>query len=145
MEKTNSLNEYIDVQVTWVKNQIRKIEQTSVDSAGIFKTFSVAARAFEQLEKDLIIGEPDFIHFRNTHLSKVGVSKLRTTLRVYKNRQKNGYDLQATISNTARKNLDSIVEQTNKSKTEVLNSLLICLDLKSYQDITGDNTSENVM
>lgn len=142
--KSNSLDENIDVQISWVTNQIIKISKQAADSADIFKTFAVAVRAFGQLEKNLIISESDFIHFRDTYLSKVGIAKLRTTLRVYKNRQNNtGYDLQVTISNYAKRKLQTIVDETKMSKTEVLNSLLICLDLKSYQAITGDDTELN--
>ncbi|WP_413694415.1 hypothetical protein [Psychromonas sp. KJ10-2] len=136
MAKTNSLNENIEHQISWVEKKINNVESL-MDKDPIFYNFNSAVRCFNKLtEETPFIGEQDFIHFRDTYITKSGIRKLRTTLRVYKARQKDGYDLQVSVSKKARGRLEKVcVEAGNISKNELVDTLLSNLDIDTFNEI----------
>lgn len=91
----------------------------------------VAERAYCKINKALIVDDIDLEHFMSVHLSKAGVQKLVTTLRVYKKRQESA-QLQVVISSSIKNHLDKIVQASGKTKVEIINYLILHADLMDF-------------
>lgn len=117
------------VQLRWLDNQIAKIVN---DGAKSFLNADVAERAYEMMKKSLIISDNEIEHFVSVYLSEVGVTKLVTTLRVYKKRN-SAERLQVEITTSNKTRLDRIVKLSGKTKIQIINQLIENAGLEDFQ------------
>jgi hypothetical protein len=117
------------VQLRWLDNQIAKIVN---DGAKSFLNADVAERAYEVMKKSLIISDNEIEHFVSVYLSEVGVTKLVTTLRVYKKRN-SAERLQVEITTSNKTRLDRIVKLSGKTKIQIINQLIENAGLEDFQ------------
>jgi hypothetical protein len=128
MNKADLLKTEHQVQMNWLQGQIGNIAN---DGQKAFLNAETADRAYSKLRKALIVDDADLEHFMSIHLSKVGVQKLVTTLRVYKKR--NGSEqLQVEFTSNNRRRLDEIVKKSGKTKIEIINYLILHADVMDF-------------
>jgi len=120
MKKAELLKTEHQVQQKWLNNQMGKIAN---DGAISFLNPNVAERAYQEMNKSLIVSNSDIEHFISVHLSEIGLRKLVTTLRVYLKRS-NTERLQVEITNSNRRQLNELVKKTGKTKIEIINLLI---------------------
>lgn len=127
-------SENYEVVFNWVENQIR-----SGRSETIFLNEKSAIRSFNKLDQNLAVldkDRSDLDHFLSVHLNKSGTTKLKTTVRIFKKRSAekltNSALLQCTLyaSNSAK--LDKLAELSGKTKTEIINKLILLADLSEF-------------
>ena len=130
MKKAELLKTEHHVQLTWLDNQMVKIAN---DGAKAFVNADVAERAYNKMKKEsLIVSDSDIEHFISVHLSQIGLTKLVTTLRVYKKR--NFTDrLQVEITKGNKIRLEQLVKLSGKTKIEIINQLIANADLEDFQ------------
>ena len=128
MKKSELLKTEHPVQMNWLQGQMAKITH---DGKKSFLNADVAERAYCKINKALIVDDIDLEHFMSVHLSKAGVQKLVTTLRVYKKRQESA-QLQVVISSSSKNHLDKIVQASGKTKVEIINYLILHADLMDF-------------
>ena len=132
MKKAELLKTDHQVQLNWLDNQMAKLVN---GGAASFLNADSAERAYIKMKKDsLILDEGDIEHFISIHLSKLGLSRLITALRVYKKRTFTGR-LQVEITRNNKAKLDQIVELSGKTKIEIINQLISNVDLKVFTEI----------
>jgi len=132
MKKAELLKTDHQVQLNWLDNQMGKLIN---GGAASFLNADSAERAYIKMKKDsLILDEGDTEHFISIHLSKLGLSRLITALRVYKKRTFTER-LQVEITRNNKAKLDQIVELSGKTKIEIINQLISNVDLKVFKEI----------
>jgi len=116
-----TLDEYHDHQVAWIGRQLKN------NNGASFVDFNAAMEAY--FDGLISLDTPEKLNaFRITHLSPLGISKLKTTVKVYKKRQKDKYTanlLTVTVSREAFRELERIVLNTGLSKREIIERFLI--------------------
>ena len=121
MKKAALLKTEHQVQLNWLDNQIAKIAN---DGAKSFANVDVAERAYNKMKKEsLITSDSDIEHFISVYLSEIGMTKLITTLRVYKKRN-NTERLQVEITTSNKSRLNQLVTSSGKTKIEIINDLI---------------------
>lgn len=121
MKKAALLKTDHQVQLNWLDNQIAKIAN---DGAKSFTNVSVAERSYNKMRKEsLITSNDDIEHFVSVYLSKIGLTRLITTLRVYKKRN-NTERLQVEITKNNKNRLNQLVASSGKTKIEIINDLI---------------------
>ena len=117
----STLDEYHDHQVAWIGRQLKNYNGSS------FNNFNAAMEAY--FEGLISLDTPESLNnFRITHLSPIGIAKLKTTIKVYKKRQKDKYtshNLTVTVSQEAFRELERIVLNTGLSKREIIERFLV--------------------
>ena len=132
MKKAELLKTEHHVQLNWLSNQIAKIAN---DGAKSFSNADVAERAYNKMLNDsLITGDKEVEHFVSIYLSEIGLTKLVTTLRVYKKRN-NRVRLQVEITTSNKAKLNQLVNLSGKSKIEIINQLIEHADLDEFQKL----------
>jgi hypothetical protein len=127
MKKTELLKTDHQVQLNWLDNQIAKIVN---DGAKSFSNVDVAERAYNKMMKEsLITSDSDIEHFVSIYLSEIGITKLVTTLRVYKKRNSTER-LQVEITSSNKSRLNQLVTTSGKTKIEIINYLIANADLE---------------
>jgi hypothetical protein len=118
--KTNHVAQSI-----WLDGQLRK------NNLSIFLNAKIAIAAYEKLNSDCmgLISDSDLEEFISSRLSKNGMKKLITTLRVAESRSKNGFALQASITQDNKNKLDYLASRTGMKKNDVINKLIELADL----------------
>lgn len=129
MKKAELLRTEHQVQLNWLDNQIAKLANGGAIS---FSNTQVAERAYKKMKMEsLIVDDKDIEHFMSVHLSQKGVSKLITTLRVYKKR--NSTDrLQVEITRSNKAKLEHLVAQSGKTKIQIINQLIESADAGAF-------------
>ena len=132
MKKSELLTTEHSVQLNWLDNQMTKIAN---DGAKSFLNADAAERAYNKMKQEsLIVADSDIQHFVSVHLSKIGTSKLITTMRVYKKR--NFTDrLQVEITKGNKGKLDQLVKLSGKTKIEIINQLIVNADLEEFKKV----------
>jgi hypothetical protein len=120
MKRDELLKTAYEVQFHWLSNQIIKLAS---DGHRSFLNADVAERAFTILNQELVIDDSDLEHFISVHLSKIGIQKLVTTLRVHEKRN-SSIQLQVNISPSNKNLLDEVVKSSGKTKVEIINNLI---------------------
>jgi len=121
MKKAELLKTEHMVQLKWLDNQIAKIAN---DGAKSFTNANAAERAYNKMRKDsLIVSNDDIENFISVYLSGTGLSKLVTTLRVYRKRN-NAEILQVEITKNNKAQLNYLVKISGKTKVEIINQLI---------------------
>lgn len=122
MKKSELLKTQHHVQLKWLNNQIDKIANGGELS---FSNAKTAERAFKKLNTECmgLISDSDLEHFISIHLSKVGIRKLVTTLRVYLKRS-GAERLQVELTKSNKKHLDKLVKVSGQTKIEIINQLI---------------------
>ncbi|MGB5444031.1 MAG: hypothetical protein WBM99_00880 [Psychromonas sp.] len=130
MKQSDLLKTLHQVQLNWLDNQIAKIAN---DGSKSFSNPDAAERSYNKMMKDsLIVSDDDIEHFVSVHLSKIGIRKLVTTLRVYKKRN-NAEILQVEININTKRELDYLVKISGKTKVEIIRQLIANADLCEFQ------------
>jgi len=114
-------DEYFEQQAGWIHRQLRSNKTTS------FVDYGKASVAYDS-SLIALSNKKEIAAFRKEHLSKEGLNKLYTTLRVYRNRQLNktrAHKLDVTLSQDAFKALEYLALESSLSKRAVLEGLLI--------------------
>ena len=132
MKKAELLRTDHQVQLNWLDNQMGKLINGGTSA---FLSPDVAGREYNKMKSEsLIVGNDDIEHFMSVHLSKVGISKLVTALRVYKKR--NFTDrLQVEITKSNKGKLDQLVKLSGKTKIEIINQLIVNADLEEFKKV----------
>lgn len=112
---------YHSQQANWISGQLEK---------GKADSFLDLYEAQKDFDSSLVpLGNAREIEcFRTTHLSEKGVSRLKTTLKVYSKRQKDkarARNLDVTVSLEAFQQLEKICLNTGLTKTAVIEQFLI--------------------
>lgn len=132
MKKAELLKTEHQVQLKWLDNQIAKIAN---DGANSFSNPDVAERAYNKMLTDsLITSANDIEHFVSIHLSEIGITKLVTTLRVYKKRN-SSERLQVEITRSNKSRLNQLVKTSGKTKIEIINHLIANADVEEFQKL----------
>ena len=132
MKKVELLKTEHEVQLKWLDNQISKVAN---DGAKSFSNVDVAERAYNKMVSDsLITNTNDVEHFISTHLSEIGLTKLVTTLRVYKKRN-SSERLQVEITRSNKSRLNQLVKASGKTKIEIINHLIASTDVEEFQKL----------
>ena len=132
MKKAELLKTEHDVQLNWLDNQIANIAN---DGAKSFSNEDVAERAYNKMRSEnLISSESDIEHFVSIYLSEIGLTKLVTTLRVYKKRN-SAERLQVEITRGNKSHLNQLVKLSGKTKIEIINHLITNADLEEFQKL----------
>ena len=132
MKKAELLKTEHHVQINWLDNQIAKIAN---DGAKSFLNADVAERAYNKMiNESLITSDNDVEHFVSTYLSEIGLTKLVTTLRVYKKRNSTER-LQVEITTNNKSRLNQLVKISGKTKIEIINQLIAHADLDEFQKL----------
>jgi ATP-dependent exoDNAse (exonuclease V) alpha subunit len=119
--KTNHVAQSI-----WLDGQLRK------NNLSIFLNAKIAVAAYEKLKSDNmgLISDSDLEEFIASRLSEIGIKKLITTLRVAESRSKNGFALQASITQANKRKLHYLSGKTGMKKNDVINKLIELADLR---------------
>lgn len=134
MKKAELLKTDHQVQLNWLDNQIAKIAN---DGAKSFSNAYVAERAYNKMiNESLITSDSDIEHFVSIYLSEIGLTKLVTTLRVYKKRNSTER-LQVEITSSNKIRLNQLVKISGKTKIEIINYLIANADLEEFQKLEG--------
>lgn len=132
MKKAELLKTEHQVQLNWLDNQMAKIAN---DGAKSFSNIGVAERAYNKMKEEaLIVSENEIEHFVSTYLSETGITKLITTLRVYRKRTSSDR-LQVEITRSNKSRLNQLVKISGKTKIEIINQLITNADLKDFQKV----------
>jgi len=132
MKKAKLLKTEHQVQLNWLDNQIAKIAN---DGAKSFANADVAERAYNKMKSgSLILNDSDIEHFVSIYLSETGLTKLVTTLRVYKKRN-NAERLQVEITRHNKSRLNQLVKASGKTQIEIINNLIANADLEEFQKL----------
>ena len=132
MKKAELLRTDHLVQLNWLDNQMGKLINGGAIS---FLNAKVAEREYNKMKgESLILSDDDIEHFMSVHLSKVGISKLVTVLRVYKKR-KFIDRLQVEITKSNKGKLDQLVKLSGKTKIEIINQLIVNADLEEFKKV----------
>jgi hypothetical protein len=132
MKKAELLKTDHQVQLNWLDNQIAKIANEGGKS---FSNSDVAERAYNKMiNESLITSDSDIEHFVSIYLSEIGLTKLVTTLRVYKKRNSTER-LQVEITSSNKIRLNQLVKISGKTKIEIINYLITNADLEEFQKL----------
>lgn len=132
MKKAELLKTDHQVQLNWLDNQIAKITNEGGKS---FSNADVAERAYNKMiNESLITSDSDIEHFVSIYLSEIGLTKLVTTLRVYKKRNSTER-LQVEITSSNKIRLNQLVKISGKTKIEIINYLIANADLEEFQKL----------
>lgn len=129
MKKAELLRTDHHIQLNWLKNQIGNIHFSTGSS---FLKPDSALRAYNKLNDDLVVRETDLEHYISVYLSAIGIKKLVTALRVYRTRA-GSERLQVEVTDRNRRKLNKLVEQTKKTKIEIINILIQNADVSDLQ------------
>ena len=120
------LDELYSRQVQWIKRSLSNFKDDSfVDETsarkGFYKHDSFGKNSLEDNPQELAA-------YRSDHLSELGLQRLRKSLEVYKVRQKakvNKHKLDVNISDAASRKLNEIQEDTQETKSKIIERLLL--------------------
>ena len=112
-------------QISWLDGQLRK------NNSSIFLNPARAEAAWAKLHKELVIDDREVEKFMARYLSKTGIQKLTTTLRVAETRAKKaGFKLQCNIEYANNQKLEKLMKATGLKKGEMIDLLIELADLK---------------
>jgi macrodomain Ter protein organizer (MatP/YcbG family) len=123
------LKENHNVQLKWLSNQFTKTDPITNKNDAFLNSDS-ASRAFLKLNENLIVSDSDVEHFVSVYLSKSGLTKLKTTLRIYKKRQldkatsRPKRKLDVTLYAHTMDRLDHLANISGKTKIDVITQLI---------------------
>ncbi len=132
MKKADLLKTEHQVQLKWLSNQIAKIANDGKE----FLNPNVSERAYVKLNAENmgLISNSDLEHFISIYLSKVGLKKLVTTLRVHRNRNFAQVErLQVEITKSNKKRLDELVTISGKTKIQIINQLILTANVSDFK------------
>lgn len=130
MEKSELLRVEHQAQLTWLNNQMAKVE-TVGDI--VFLNVEAAKRAYNKMNKSLIAKKYEIEHFVSVHLSAMGIKKLVITLRSHIKR--NGRDrLQIELTKNNKAKLDDLVKISGRTKIEIINLLISDANLSKFKN-----------
>lgn len=84
------------------------------------------------MRDSLIVSDDDIEHFVSVYLSEVGIRKWVTTLHVYRKRN-NRETWQVEININTKRELNSLVKVSEKTKVEIIKQLIGNEDLCEFQ------------
>lgn len=121
-KQSDILNSFYEKQAMWMQNQLANYKENS------FKNFEQARKDFECYSTSYLT--PKKVEaFRDSYLSELGLHRLKTTLKVFKTRQKKKgkgeSKLDVTISFEAYLALEKIIKETKLTKKAVIEQLLL--------------------
>ena len=129
MKKSELLKTEHQTQIKWLENQMAKIAN---EGAVSFSNVPVSERAYNKMQKSLVVDNSEIEHFVSTHLSETGLRKLVTTLRVYLKRS-NEQRLQVEITKANKDRLDQLVDISGKTKIQIINLLIAQANLSNFK------------
>lgn len=129
MKRAELLKTLHQVQLNWIDNQVKKI---AINGGEAFKNVEAAERAHEKLSLSLVPDNSEIEHFVDVNLSRVGIQKLVTTLRVY-NKRNGAERLQVEITKTNKAKLDSMVANSSLTKIQIINLLIESADINEFK------------
>ena len=132
MKKAELLKTDHYIQLKWLDNQVKNIE---MDKKSFLSDVGVIERAYEKLcMRFIVVNDSDLEHFMSVHLSKIGVQRLITTLRVNKKRMAlDSERLQVELSLSNSRRLNEIVALSGKTKIEIINYLILNADFGDFE------------
>ena len=121
MAKSLLFDEYPEQQASWIRGQLKANKTDS------FNDFNTASKDYDSSLIPLDNAKA-IKNFREQHLSKTGIARLKTTLKVYRKRQKDkstARNLDVTISLEAFQELEKICKNTGLTKKAVIEQLIM--------------------
>ena len=128
MKKADLLKTEHQTQLNWITNQVAKIATTG---SGSFLNIDASERAFKKLTESLVYDDEEIEHFVSVHLSKAGINKLVSALRVYENRN-GSIRVQVELTSKNKFILDNIMKSTGRTQKDVINSIIANAKLDEF-------------
>ena len=126
MAEPTNLQQNHTVQLNWLNKKINQLGSPN-DKGDIFIKSKAAIGAYYAL--GLLPDDADVERFVSEHLTKSGLVKLKTTLRIYKKRQVdktivNRKKLDVSIPESSMSKLNRLVKRTGKTKIELITDMI---------------------